>query len=110
MPTNDILFNKLDEKEKLIYNIVRESFRNEIEMYFGITGDQHRIDHLDTLPKIKNFLDTREADLILKNKFWEEIKKDLYKFLIKFIVVGALGLLLVSLGIISWPTLIKLIG
>jgi len=108
--SNDILFNKLDDKEKLIYNIVRESFRNEMEMYFGITGDQHRIDHLETLPKIKDFLNTREADLISKNKFWEEIKKDLYKFLTKLIAVGILGLILVSLGIISWPTLIKLIG
>ncbi len=108
--SNGILFEKLDEKEKLIYNIVRESFRNEMEMYFGITGDQHRVDHLETIPKIKEFLDTREADLILKNKFWEEIKKDLYKFLTKLIVVGLIGLILVSLGIISWPTLIKLIG
>jgi|SRR6266853_3062135 len=106
----NINIESLSENEKLIYHAVVQAAKEGIEEYFGINGVQHKFDHLETIPKIKNFLDTREADLILKNKFWEEIRKDLYKFLIKFIAVGVTGLILVSLGIISWPTLIKLLG
>ncbi len=107
---DEISLENLSTNEKLIYHAARDAFHDEIQEYFGMNGAQHKLDHKETIPKIKEFLATKEAELISKNKFWDEIRKDLYKFLVKFIAVGFIGLVLVSLGIINWSTLIKFIG
>jgi len=105
-----INLEELSKNEKLIYYAVRQATREGMEEYYGMNGEQHKIDHVETIPKIKNFLDTREAELILKNKFWDEVKKDLYKFVSKVITILILGIVLVGAGIVNWSTLIKLIG
>jgi len=99
----------LSANERLIFYSIKTAVKEEIEKYFGQNGEQHKLDHTEIIPMLKERFDTQIEELKNKNIFWEGIKKDIYKFLLKVSVVLVIGIILVSLGITSWPKLIGLI-
>lgn len=107
---NDIEFSTLSANERLIYNSVFKATKEGMEEYFGMNGVQHKLDHIETIPMLKNKFDETAKELVNKNIFWQEIRKDLYKFLFRALAIIAIAIILVRLGIAEWATIIKFIG
>lgn len=108
---NGISFEQLTENEKAIFYATKSAATEAFEAYFGQNGEQHKKDHQETLPLIRNFLEDRAKEQQNKNEFWEEVKKDISKLLIKAILALGFFLLLTLIGVVvNRELIIKLIG
>ena len=103
-------FENLSENEKIIYRAVLQAAKEGMEEYFGMNGEQHRIDHIETIPALKKVFDEDMKELANKNIFWQEVKKDLYKFLFRALILLIAAFFLVRIGITEWATILKFIG
>lgn len=100
----------LTENERLIYQAVLQAAKEGMENYFGMNGEQHKLDHMETIPALKKVFDDNIREVVTKNIFWQEVKKDLYKFLFRALALMIIAIILVRVGITEWSTVVKFIG